>query len=60
MHEVNLGDIGVDVEEPSSVAHDNTEKNNGLSSNKEDSLNTFLKKFDGEMKTSIQKAKKQR
>jgi hypothetical protein len=64
VHEVNVGEISIDVEGHSSVASDRQTTQGGekncSSSNSEDSLNSFLQKFDGEMKASIQKAKKQR
>ena len=60
VHEVNHGDISIDIEGHSRIASEGSRANKGASSNSEDSLNSFLKKLDGEMKASIQKAKKQR
>ena len=60
VHEVNHGDINIDVQGHSGIASDSSGTQKASSSNSEDSLKSFLKKLDGEMKTSIQKAKKQR
>ncbi len=60
VHEVNHGDINIDVQGHSGIASDSSRTQKASSSNSEDSLKSFLKKLDGEMKTSIQKAKKQR
>ncbi|CAB3996119.1 Hypothetical predicted protein [Paramuricea clavata] len=60
VHEVNHGDISIDIEGHSRIASEGSRTNKGASSNSEDSLNSFLKKLDSEMKASIQKAKKQR
>lgn len=61
VHEVNHGDISIDIEGHSRAASESpirTKK--GALANSDDTLNTFLKRLDGEMKASIQKAKKQR
>ncbi|XP_028402597.1 lysM and putative peptidoglycan-binding domain-containing protein 2-like [Dendronephthya gigantea] len=58
VHEVHHGDISIDVEGHSQAESSRTKR--AMSKNEDDSLNSFLKKFDGDMKASIQKAKKQR
>ena len=61
VHEVNHGDISVDTEGHSRGASRSPVKTKkGASDSLDNTLNSFLKKFDGEMKASIQKAKKQR
>ena len=60
VHEVNPGEISIDVEGHSSITSDCSRTKKDVSSNSGDSLNSFLQRLDGEMKASIQQEKKQR
>ena len=58
VHEVNHSDIKVDLQGQSKIKSSNPSAKDASSSSA--SLNSFLSKFDGQMKTFIDKDKKQR
>ena len=61
VHDVNHGDTSIDIEGHSRATSESPSRmKKGVSANSDDTLNSFLRRFDGEMKASIQKAKKQR